>query len=72
MRFAFEDTTDTVDAWYNIFYGIKDEYLLVKEKRIKFSAKMAKHWISTRKRQAESNWNLFRQAKNSDSNNEDC
>ena len=43
MRFAFEDTTDMVDAWYNIFYGIKDEYLLVKEKRVKFSAKMAKH-----------------------------
>lgn len=33
--FVFEDPNDVVDAWYKIFNGIIDEYLPLKQKRVK-------------------------------------
>lgn len=77
--FVFEDPNDVVDAWYKIFNGIIDEHLPLKQKRVKrkvqpkwFNAEILKG-IKARdkflnkagKSQAESDWNAFKQAKNS-------
>ena len=76
--FVFEDPNDVVDAWYKIFNGIIDEYLPLKQKRIK--RKVQPKWFNAeilkgikardkllkkaRKSQAEGHWNAFKQAKN--------
>ena len=75
----FEDPNDVVDAWYKIFNGIIDEHLPLKQKRVKrkaqpkwFNAKILKGIKArdkllnkARMSQAESDWNAFKQAKNS-------
>ena len=74
----FQDPNDVVDAWYKIFNGIIDEYLPLKQKRVK--RKVQPKWFNAeilkgikardkllkkaRKSQAEGDWNAFKQAKN--------
>ena len=76
--FVFEDPNDVVDAWYKIFNGIIDEYLPLKQKRVK--RKVQPKWFNAdvlkgikardkllrkaRKSQAEGDWNAFKQAEN--------
>ena len=36
--FVFNDTNDVVDAWYNIFNGVVNEHLPLKQKCVKRSA----------------------------------
>ena len=33
--FIFDDPDDIVDAWYDIFHGVRDRFLPLKHKRVK-------------------------------------